>query len=66
MPLYRVGNTKCKIFYKSIGKINYFFTKILHLALPKRYNGSFVINELYRGCTESGQPKSWPLLVQPL
>ena len=33
---YRVGNAKCKIFYKPIGKINCFSTRILHLSLPKR------------------------------
>ena len=33
---YRVGNDKCKIFDKSIGKISCFFSKILHLTLPKR------------------------------
>ena len=31
------GNAKCKIFHKSIGKINSSFHDILHLALPTRY-----------------------------
>ena len=32
-----MGSDKFKIFDKSIGKISCFFSKILHLALPKRY-----------------------------
>ena len=35
---YLVGNAKCKIFDKLIGKVHRFFIKILHLALPKRYD----------------------------
>ena len=40
---YRMGNDKCKIFDKLIGKISCFFSKLSHLALPKRYNFNCLI-----------------------